>query len=121
MRKKKEEHPKIAALQERAKAVEETAVRQTVPLDMQTFDKMVQFVEEEGCTLSEGLRRAVRIGVEALMLERAPGPSVPPTVDFPGGARPHSGTFRTNNLEEDEEVPSETEGTDYASTPPPGI
>jgi hypothetical protein len=66
--------PKIIELQERAETVGQETVRQAVPLDMQTFDKIVQFIEAEGCDLSEGLRRAVRLGVEALLLERFPEP-----------------------------------------------
>ena len=66
---------KVQSLKERADAVLAGTTLQTVPLDTGTFEKVVQFLELEGCSLLEALRRAVRIGVEALLLDRAPAES----------------------------------------------
>src|ERR1700678_259093 len=64
----------IEALKKRVEAVHTGTTLQNVPLDAQTFFKVVQFIEQEGCTLQEGLRRAVRMGGEALLLERMKEP-----------------------------------------------
>jgi hypothetical protein len=64
----------IDALVARAKAANTSYVRQTVDIDMSTYEKVVLFIEGEGCNLKEGLRRAVRIGVAALLLERMQEP-----------------------------------------------
>jgi hypothetical protein len=63
---------KVQSLKDRSDAVMTGTTLQTVPLDEVTFSKVVSFQETEGCSLLEALRRAVRIGVEALLLDRTP-------------------------------------------------
>jgi hypothetical protein len=121
--------PKIVELVERAEVVGQETVRQAVPLDMQTFDKIVQFIEAEGCDLSEGLRRAVRLGVEALLLERFPEPepravrsrasgsSVTTYPPIPPYMPQEVAIDAANALGEDDDADS----NDYTRVAPPGL
>lgn len=118
--------PKIVELVERAEIVGQETVRQAVPLDMQTFDKIVQFIEAEGCDLSEGLRRAVRLGVEALLLERFPEP-VPRATRAQSGAVTYP--LQTLHLAPPQGYdpgdltpePDEADEGDYTRVAPPGL
>jgi hypothetical protein len=121
----------IEALKKRVEAVHTGTTLQNVPLDAQTFFKVVQFIEQEGCTLQEGLRRAVRMGVEALLLERAEVPT-PITQDYGPAFVPPSfpqtmpgyyigqSSYSQEELDIDAENAGGSEG-DYSRKAPPGL
>jgi hypothetical protein len=119
----------IDVLKARAAAANTSYVRQTVDIDIVTYEKVVLFIEEEGCNLKEGLRRAVRIGVEALLLERmkeppmlvedyAPSFVTPPV---PGYYIGHT-QYSPSEIDIDAEVASDApaEG-DFTRIAPPGL
>ena len=111
----------IDALKARAEAANRNVVRQSVDIDIATYEKVALFIEQEGCNLKEGLRRAVRMGIEALLLERAPvieqdyGPAfVPPPL--PGLYTGQTQYEPSTSVVDDE--PSEG---DFTRIAPPGL
>ena|ERR1700677_1456382 len=119
---------RVRELKARADAVLTSTTLQTVPLDEATFGKVVQFLELEGCSLLEALRRAVRIGVEALLLDRAP--STAPTIAEHAAAFPKFYSRTTMPGAQFEPVgfqsllptaEPEDSGPDYSVDAPPGL
>lgn len=123
---------KVQSLKDRSDAVMTGTTLQTVPLDEATFGKVVSFQETEGCSLLEALRRAVRIGVEALLLERTPvsyadSPDVPVPLlpKFYSRTTMPGAQFSQRELDIDAAnfggAPVEDAGPDYAVNAPPGL
>jgi hypothetical protein len=118
----------IDALKARSREASNETTTERVHLDVKTFEKLVNFIEQEGCTLQEGLRRAVRIGVEALLLERTPvteqeysAPFVPPSFPqtMPGYYIGQS-SYSKEELDIDAENAGGGEG-DFTRIAPPGL
>lgn len=119
---------KVQSLKDRSDAVMTGTTLQTVPLDEATFGKVVSFQESEGCSLLEALRRAVRIGVEALLMERAPStahtieehaqvfPKFYSRMTMPGAPFVSAGFESLLPTAEPEDA-----GPDYAVDAPPGL
>jgi hypothetical protein len=116
----------IQALRNRAAHIEERTAKEFVHLDLDTFEKLVRFIEQEGCPLKEGLRRAVRMGVEALLLERTevPVPYSPPQI--PGYFLQQSHGFAPEPAHFTAPMPQDLEDADedaepYSRIAPPGL
>ena len=119
----------VQSLSKRASAVTDATTLQLTPLDEKTFGRVVEFIEGEGCSLSEGLRRAVRIGVEALLMDRivpedSPAHSYIPEISRPshriGTPRGQYSHTDFNSLLPTAE-PEDYANVDYANTAPPGL
>jgi hypothetical protein len=113
----------IDDLKERARLIESNSSKQSVSLDIVTFEKVVAFIEAEGCTLQEGLRRAVRMGVEALLLERTEVPAsyVSQTFEYPQGEAPSAGRVIYPYLPTSEPEDDELGEGNFSRKAPPGL
>jgi hypothetical protein len=99
-------------------------VRESLHLDVATFGRVVSFIEGEGCSLTEGLRRAVRIGVEVLLMDKTvsedrPAHSYIPETHAPSHriGTPSVGYQPVSDYAE----PENDASTDYAHTAPLGL
>ncbi len=112
---------------ERVKQIEAGTTSEHVILDTATYVKLVSFIEHEGCSLKEALRRSVKIGVEALLQieDIVDDPILPASFEVPWTHDINKPNKTEINGQYNEY--EKTDGilkdhvTDYAMEAPPGI
>jgi len=124
----------LADYRARVKKIEAGTTSESVIIADSTYIRLTEFVEQEGCSMKEALRRAVKIGVEALFFLEEPVKTVQPferewrDVIKPYPPSPVSNGFPTppQSLTQDGAVKAldeawEEDARDYSVTAPPGM
>lgn len=119
----------LEELRAKARELQSQRVSEPVWIDSDTYERLVQFIGDERCSLDEALRRAVRIGVQVLLAERLASPTVSPypAVEAARYSSPFStepDQVRNAGTYEAYEPPQTNfpDGTtNFAAVPPPGM
>ena|ERR1700722_2456603 len=117
----------LEELRAKARELQSQRVSEPVWIDSDTYERLVQFIGDERCSLDEALRRAVRIGVQVLLADRSvttttgydvnvlPKPEFqrPGHYDVPGYLSPPAPEPVSTSFPDG--------STNFAAVPPPGL
>ncbi len=118
----------LEELRAKARELQSQRVSEPVWIDSDTYERLVQFIGDERCSLDEALRRAVRIGVQVLLADRSVATTAPAHSN--GQLSLSYGYPLAGNLPEYAPEPLAYEPpatvfpdgtTNFAAVPPPGL
>ena len=115
----------LEELRAKARELQSQRVSEPVWIDSDTYERLVQFIGDERCSLDEALRRAVRIGVQVLLTDRSAATTAPATTNLgfnpPAPELPRYAEYPATPTYEPAPTVFPDGSTNFAAVPPPGL